>query len=444
MERDKKLNRYLEEEFVYMKAMEKAKTYKSSDGIDTINLKDIDPEKVDYKGIDYIKKDDGTVFEKADFEITLPNGEKTILTVDKNGNDISCNFIDEDGKSQVFLLTPDMQARIMKQAVDDKIQGNIDTQTLQEALFPNSPEEMEKAIKEDTLIPKSAEETIEKVKAKNPNADIEEVKSEEMEKDAEEQDIEKGEDLEKTDDETEEELELPENIKDVVEEIKETDGSSLKHVLITKNPSSVADQLMDSAGINENGEPVYCLQFKNGDLGATHDRVVIVQGEKVIDEPRYYEDASRFMDSYKNSNVVENVEDNETKIYYTDIHGHTIVADMKTEPRDLNSIQKQELAEKLAELSSQEKAIKAQDKPLTEKLEDLQKINGKRLELFDEYGLDVQEIRNEIQGDYEIREDIQGDIEEMKETREEEEEDQELNEDDGRDPRESSHTRYLE
>ena len=65
MERDKKLNRYLEEEFVYMKAMEKAKTYKSSDGIDTINLKDIDPEKVDYKGIDYIKKDDGTVFEKA-------------------------------------------------------------------------------------------------------------------------------------------------------------------------------------------------------------------------------------------------------------------------------------------------------------------------------------------------------------------------------------------
>ena len=48
MERDKKLNRYLEEEFVYMKAMEKAKTYKSSDGIDTINLKDIDPEKVDY------------------------------------------------------------------------------------------------------------------------------------------------------------------------------------------------------------------------------------------------------------------------------------------------------------------------------------------------------------------------------------------------------------
>ena len=36
------------------------------------------------------------------------------------------------------------------------------------------------------------------------------------------------------------------------------------------------------------------------------------------------------------------------------------------------------------------------------------------------------------------------DIEEMKETREEEEEDQELNEDDGRDPRESSHTRYLE
>ena len=275
-----------------------------------------------------------------------------------------------------------------------------------------------------------------KIKAPADKEKIEEIR-EEIEKDSEEQDIEKGEDLEKTDDETEEELELPENVKDVVEEIKETDGSSLKHVLITKNPSSVADQLMDSAGINENGEPVYCLQFKNGDLGASHDRVVIVQGERVIDEPRYYEDASRFMDSYKNSNVVENVEDNETKIYYTDIHGHTIVADMKAEPRDLNSIQKQELAEKLAELSSQEKAIKAQDKPLTEKLEDLQKINGKRLELFDEYGLDVQEIRDEIQGDYEIREDVQDNIEDMEAEKEEEQKEEQLDEYDGVDPRDT-------
>ena len=57
--------------------------------------------------------------------------------------------------------------------------------------------------------------------------------------------------------------------------------------------------------------------------------------------------------------------------------------------------------------------------------------------MFDEYGLDVQEIRDEIQGDYEIREDVQDNIEDMEAEKEEEQKEEELDEYDGVDPRDT-------
>lgn len=400
--KEREINEYLKNNYAYAKAYQNAKVYVSSEGKEVIPLRNIDPKKVKYKGIKSIKKEDGLIFEKSHFEITLPNGERTILTVDKDGKDISCNFIDENGKTKKFLLTPRMQKQIIEESINGKIQGKIDANTIKEALFPKTQEEMEKEIEKDTLIPKKSEQTVKKLKEKNPSVDAKEVQDSNIE----------GRKKEKSD---KEDIEFPDEIRDYVEEIKQRDGAKLKHVLITKNPASITDQLTEASGIKDNGEPVYCLSFRSGDV-ASNDRVVFVQGAKVIDERRFDEDATNFMENYCTAAVVENVEDMDSKIYYTDLDGHTIVADMRTEPRDLKPDQKEELANILDKLENEEQAIRNSSMSLTDKIEASQKINDKRIKAFDEYGLQLSEIRSEIRADEEIGDDIQEDIEEKEDT----------------------------
>ena len=427
MNKEKELNNKLANNYAYAKALKNAKIYSSSEGKeeDMIDLKDINPKNVKFKGIENIEQDNGLIFENSHFEILLPNGEHVILTVDREGKDMSCDFVDKDGKSQKFLLTPRMQEEIMMKAVNGNIKGNVDTQFLQEALFPVSQEEMEKEIEKDTLIPKDAMETVKKLKEKNPNVDVKE--NIEEEKSVDEKTNKNSDEIEE-EEKGDEEIQLPEDIKDTIEQIKQRDGSKLKHILLTKNPSSVTDQLMDDAGIQENGEPVYCLSFRSGDINS-NDRIVFIQGSKVIDDRRYDEDGSKFMNNYRNSKVVENVKDMESKVLYTDMDGHTFVAEMIKEPRDLKPDQKIELDKKLDELMSKEEAIKKSDMPLDTKLEMLEKINNERIKEFNEYGIEVPEIRAEIEADIEKANEIQEDLKE----------DQEIAEDDGRDPRESNH-----
>lgn len=415
--KEKEINSYLKNRYAYIKAYENANVYLSSEGKETIPLKNIDPKNVKYMGIEEIKKEDGLIFEKSHFEIKLPNGEFTILTVDKDGKDMSCNFIDENGNSKKFLLTPRMQKEIISKSVNGKIQGNIDSKAIKESLFPESQEDMEKEIEKDTLIPKEAEETIKKIKKKNPNSDVKKV-------------VEKDKDESKENEESEEkgeEIDLPESVKDKVQEVKERDGSKLKHVLIAKNPASISDQLTDNVGLKQNGEPVYCLAFRNSAV-STNDRIVFIQGSKVIDERKFDEDATEFMDNYRNTSVVHNVEDLDSKIYYTDLDGHTITADMKAEPRDLKPNQKDELADILDELDNEEEAIRGSNMTIEDKIEASQRINEKRVKAFDKYGLSVSEIRSEIRADEEIGDDIQDDIEEEKKELEEDLQEEEIDE----------------
>lgn len=418
-ENEKELNRYLKNRQAYANAYKNAKVYTSSKAENMMNLSEIDPKKVKYKGVRGISQETGLEFEISQFEVELPNGEKTIVTTTIEGNSMSCDFIDENGKSQKFLLTPEEQNKIMKKVVNGKIQGNVETELLQEALFPNSQEDMEKEIEKDTLIPNNSEETVKKIKEAKPNADVKSISDNEKEKSEIDNNKEKididsqNKELEK-DKEDEEKINLPENIKDKISEIKEKEGASLKHLLITKNPKSVSDQLMETTGIEPTGEPVYCLSFKSGEV-STNDRIILVQGEKVIDERKNDEPGTSFMNQYRNSNVIENIEDNESKIYYTDIHGNTHISEMTSSPSDLNFKEKEELEKKLNEIDSKEEGIKSSDMPLENKIDLLNKVNGERLKTFDEYGINAENIRDEIEADIEIGEEVFDDITEEKE-----------------------------
>ena len=229
MDKERNLNSKLANNLAYTKAMQNAMVYSSSEGKknEMIALKDIDPENVKFKGIENIEQDNGLIFENSHFEIKLPNGENVILTVDRDGNDMSCNFVDEEGKSQEFLLTPRMQDEIKKNALNGKIAGNIDIIILQEALFPTSQEDMENEIQKDTLVPKEADETIRKIKEKNPNADVKKVVEEKEEEKGENKNLDKNEHASEELDEEEkgdEKIQLPEEVKSVIEQIKESEG----------------------------------------------------------------------------------------------------------------------------------------------------------------------------------------------------------------------------
>ena len=207
-------------------------------------------------------------------------------------------------------------------------------------------------------------------------------------------------------------------------------------MLISKDPQSVADQLTETTGIQRNGEPVYCLSFRTGDVSTNNDRIVLIQGERVIDERKNDEPGSSFMNEYRNSKLVEKVEDNESKIYYTDIDGQTHSAELKSTPHDLNFLEKEQLEKELAEIDSKEEQLKSADMPLEDKIELLNKVNDERLDILDEYNIGAENVRGEIEADIEIGEDIQTDIkEEQEKEKNEDDSEKEIDEDDGYDPR---------
>lgn len=423
-ETERELNKYIENRQAYSKAYENAKVYTSSQANEMAYIHDLDPQKVKFKSVRGIRKEDGLEFEISQFEVELPNGEKTIVTVDMDGNSMSCDFVDENGISQKFLLTPDEAQKILQGAMKGGMEGKLSTELLKEALFPASQEDMEKEIVKDTLVPENSEEAVKKIKEKDPRADVKAI--------VEEKDEEK-EEADKNDDE---EILLPENIRDKVSELREKEGCNLKHVLISKDPQSVADQLTETTGIQRNGEPVYCLSFRTGDVSTNNDRIVLIQGERVIDERKNDEPGSSFMNEYRNSKLVEKVEDNESKIYYTDIDGQTHSAELKSTPHDLNFLEKEQLEKELAEIDSKEEQLKSADMPLEDKIELLNKVNDERLDILDEYNIGAENVRGEIEADIEIGEDIQTDIkEEQEKEKNEDDSEKEIDEDDGYDPR---------
>ena len=391
------IDNYLQRQFLLAKVYENADTYVSSDGKKTMRVRDIDPSNIDLVEVKEIQKRDGTVEKIGKVQILLPNGETQILTVNDKGEDMAVDFIGDDENSQNFMLTPRMKKQVFKYAVE----ANVSVEEVENALFPDSPEEMEKQIAEDTLIPENEEETIKKIKENNPNLQVKEIDREEEERDKGKEEETKEKDAELSEEEKEEEeVNIPENVKDKVDEIKEREGATLKHVLIARNPSSISDQLIDTAGLQDNGGPVYCLAFSSGDISTGNDRIVFVQGERVIDERRYDEDATKVMDEYKTASVVDNAEDKGTKVYYKDMDGHQIVADLVTEPRDLRREDKELLAQNLEELENKQDSIKnVTNLSKAEKIEKMQEINDDRLKLFDKYGLKLPTIRSEIETD---------------------------------------------
>ena len=298
--------------------------------IDTKNITTLD-EYMRYadpklKNITEPMKDNEKLMRTYVIPVTLENGQNIDVIVNQKGQDMACVFLDIEGKENQFAVTPRMQKEILSKGLKN-IEGVISTEIAKEGLIPKTLEEFEEAVEKDTLVPKNAKESVEKIKEKAPSADIKAVEGEEEEKDTKQ---------------NEEETEIPEGAKDDVSKFRENyKGGKLKQVLEVDDPESINDKLDGNTGITKEGGKVYCLRF--ADSGASlSDKVVMIQGEKVVENSKYDNDMTELMND-KTQNGVKDLEDNDSKIYITDSDGKTTEYDLIAKPKDLSIEEKKDV-----------------------------------------------------------------------------------------------------
>lgn len=373
--------------------------------------------------------------------VKLPSGEiKNIdIVVDSKGQDIA--VISDNNR---IKLSSRIENEILTNSIKGDVKGKVDTETIKNLLSPETLEELAEEIENDTLIP-TPEEAVEKMKQKSSNVDIEltdeakqrqsdekEDKQDETENKLEENEenneskkllknnndieIEEKSDIEINDKQLGEErneAEKDDEIKQVPEEVRDEiarlcsehnyDISALKEVMIV-NPKVITEKL-EETGIAENGPNVYCLRFRDAKL---NDRVVMSQaGKTPVDKQAYDEPMREIMNERRYCSVDKTIEDEHDKIYFTDIHGNTTVAEMRKEPRDLTCDDKERIQKEFEELDKAADIILSSDMPIEEKAGELQKINDRRIDLFKDYGIEVPEVEGEIKADNEIHKNIE-------------------------------------
>ncbi len=289
-----------------------------------------------FKNIAEPMKDNEKLMRTYVIPVTLENGQHVDVIVNQKGQDMACVFLDIEGKESQFAVTPRMQKEILSKGLKN-IEGVISTEMAKEGLLPKTLQEFKEGVEKDTLVPKNAKESVEKIKEKAPNADVKAVEGEE------ERDTKQAE---------EEETEIPEGAKDAVSKFRENyKGGRLKQILEVDDPESINDKLEGNTGITKEGGKVYCLRFADSGAGLS-DKVIMIQGEKVVENSKYDNDMTELMND-KTQNGVRDLEDNDSKIYITDSNGKTIEYDLIAKPKDLSMEEKKDVNAEMIKIEAE-------------------------------------------------------------------------------------------
>ena len=167
-----------------------------------------------------------------------------------------------------------------------------------------------------------------------------------------------------------------------------------------RNPNSITDKI-ENTGLNYERGEVVCLRFKGKEISG-NDRIMMLQGDRTIDKREYDADMSVLMDKEYPKEKIDNLEDKNMKISYTDLDNHTYISEIQREPRDLTLMQKQIMLKELETINQNEKKIWNSDLPIEDKAREMIKINNKRIEVFKKYGISVPNIELEIKADNDI------------------------------------------
>lgn len=331
--------------------------------------------------------------------VILRNGQEIEVIVNQKGQDIACMYKDEESNKNTFTLTPRMMKQIDKTFNANNIQalervvGEKVISDIRDEYIPENVEELGDKISQDELVPND-KKVLNKVNEKNGISPEEQAEIEENEK------------------------EIPGEIRDVIAQICEENGLDIKDLkeVMEVPPARLQDDL-PRTGIKENDGNVICLRFK--DASKLRGSVVMAQGDKIVKDETYDSYMNDYMDEHKNTSKVRTVEDEHDQIEYRDLDGNVTICEIFKEPRDLNCTDKERIQKIMEDFDESTKDLLNSDKPLEEKVQGFLKINSERLKIFNEYGIEVPTVQDEIEADIEISEEIQNDIEEKKESQEE-------------------------
>lgn len=416
-------DKYLEQCFIASKASENGSALSSKGKYFKLRDCGIDTKKISTLG-DYLSKqrlDEGKSFDSEEITdlrddenlakvyvvpVILPNGEEVQVIVNQKGQDMACIYRDQEGNQKTFQLTERMEEEIVPNGLEEIVGRKV----IEQELLAKDLDEFAEKVSKDELVPKTREEALKRV-------------SPETEKESKGEDAKKV-DAKKVEAEIEEaEKEVPAEARDIIAEIcseHDLDIRNLKEVMEVE-PEVINDNLEDT-GIQENNGTVYCLRFRDG--GNLQGRVVMVQGSKAIDNRNYDSYMNDYMNEHRGERYVESAEDEHDKLIYTDLDGNTTVCEMYREPRDMNCSDKEILQAEMQKLDSSTKQILTSDMPLELKTQEIIKINGKRLDLFREYGIEVPTIENEIEADIDLSEEVGENATESREEMEDRDDDE--------------------
>lgn len=335
---------------------------------------------VNGKGWDKSLEDDDKLARCFVVPVTLPNGQEIEVIVNKDGQDMACMYKDEAGNEKEFQLTPRMKKEI-ETMTPDNLKEVLGEEVYQKEFMPENLDEFAEKVSDDELVPKNKKHA-----AKIAGITVQELEEKEQEKE-------------------EAMNELPAEARDSVARICSEHGldiASLKEVMEVP-PQTISDNL-EGTGIKENNGKVTCLRFKDGEK--LQGRVVMVQGDYAVDNRMYDDYMNDYMNEHKGEKVVKTTEDEHDKLTYTDLDGNTTTCEITREPRDLNCSDKEALIEEMSKLDCAANQILTSEMPIEDKTQEMIKINGKRKDLFKEYGIEVPIVENEIEADIEISEEI--------------------------------------
>ena len=342
--------------------------------------------------------------------VTLPDGSRIDVVVNNNGADIASIYTDKEGNVTDFELSSSIKTEIARSI--NGVETKLAPAAVLSALTPETLEELQKDLAKDQLVPQSNEEVVEKVKEEYPDVPVSsaaEIGDDEEEIEETAQEIKEAED------------EIPAEIRDDISRIcseNNLDIRDLKEVMVVS--SKTLTTKLPNSGLNQNGENVNLLKFRDKSMGLK-DRVVMSQpGSEIVDERQYDDFLSDYMTEHRGQVPERETKDPHDTIYYTDIHGNTSVQEIKKEPMDLTCTQKEQLMTELEKLNNSTTQIMNSNLSPESKAEELTKINGKRLDLFKEYGIEVGTVTDEIQADIEITEEIANNGQEEEEAKNEE------------------------
>ena len=327
--------------------------------------------------------------------IVLPTGEILEVVVSNEGEELASIITGEDGSKSVRLPSK-MMSQILNNV--NGIQVKIDPSLIKDAVVPNSLEELQRDLAEENLIPENSDDVVRKLKERYPDVK------------AEVADEESFKSIAKTQKKLRSIWErVPEEVREEVAEMRNKEGIDIDHVQeILVAPAKKVNSAIPRSGIDITGEDlVYCVVFnssKNNTVGSS--AIILQPGRNMINERQYDDEIVNFVKDNRQKTLNRQFI-NEHQAFYTDIDGNTTVQEIHKEPRDLTVDKKLELQKRLMELEEEVKHIMDNPDILPEdKGRALIEINGKRNELFNEYGVYPNLVISEIDADTEIIEEI--------------------------------------